>query len=197
MHSLTRARLAERRYVGFMGMLLPFLCVGSCLLVPDKPIGWNASMSATYYFSPVLTMGLAIVASFLFTYRGYDKADRIVNLISAVSCILVAIFPCSVWWDTHTGIFNLPMNVSNAIHSIAASTLFISFIVNIVMNFTKGSNRLRNAIYCIIGGLMSVILTVFVTSVLTTMFFPTFWCEVLELELFGLAWLFKGRALKV
>lgn len=194
MDSLVRARLAERRYVGFMGMLLPFLCWASCLITPDKPEGWSSSMSATYYFSPVLSMGLAIVATFLFTYRGYDKADRIVNRISAVASLLVAIFPCSTGFVMgRVGIFQLPVSISNIIHCTSASVLFISFIVNILMNFTKGDNKWNNLCYVIVGCLMFMFITAFAVSCITTDFFSTFWLEVIELELFGLAWLVKGK----
>ena len=57
--NLTVGRPFERKCIGIMGMALPFLCWASCLLTPFKPSGWCDSMSATYYNSPVLSMGLA------------------------------------------------------------------------------------------------------------------------------------------
>lgn len=192
--NLTVDRLFERKCIGIMGMALPFLCWASCLLTPFKPSGWCDSMSATYYNSPVLSMGLALVAGFLFTYHGYDKADRVVNLISAVCAMIVALIPCSTeFTPSHVGILYLPEEISNLIHCIAAASLFISFVVNIMVNFTKGNSKSRNRCFYILGSVMGLMLIVFALSIILGFKMSTFWVEVFELELFGAAWLIKGR----
>lgn len=187
-----KSYFTERRNIGIMGIALPFLCWVSCLLIPDKDPDWWASMSATYHNSPVLSMGLAIVAMFLFSYRGYDLGDRIVNRISATAALVVALVPCKVAWLEYFGILHLTGDVTNAIHGTAAGILFASFIVNIVYNFTKGSDKIRNAYYIICGVLMGCTIITFLAS---SIYHKIFWMEVLELVLFGSAWLVKGHFL--
>ncbi len=182
--------LKERRAIGITGILLPLLCWLSCLPTPDKPEEWCESLSATYHLSPVLPMVLSIVSCFLFTYEGYDLRDRIVNKTSAIAALTVALFPCSVdWVGDNVGIFNLPKDVSNIIHCTAAILLFTSFMVNICFNFTLGHSD-NNKWYYIISGAMVVLP---VPIILLGGDMKVFWCETVELLLFGTAWLIKGR----
>lgn len=198
MSLITASYLTERRNIGIMGILLPLLCWASCLCTPDKPDGWWGSMSATYHTSPVLAMGLAIVGAFLFSYQGYDKWDRLVNRISAGCALIVALFPCSVPWIEHNiGIFYLNPKVSDVIHAVAAIILFLSFMVNIAFNFTKGNDIKGNKLYKIIAGLMVLVTIAFALEhAIGLGYFKVFWYEAVELLLFGTAWLYKGKFLK-
>ena len=195
---IKQSYLAQRRYIGIMGLLLPLLCWASCLLIPDKPTGWWYSMSATYHNSPILSMGLAVVASFLFTYKGYDISDRYTNRISAISALIVALVPCSVYWiNEPIGILYLQPNISDTIHSFAAILLFSSFIFNILVNFRKSHDKYHKIWYTLIGALMIFVTIVFACENANHEgSFKVFWYETIELILFGTAWLIKGKFLQ-
>lgn len=200
----------QRKFIGWLGILLPWLVIISCLFIPNKPLGWDSSMSITYHLTPVLTAGLAIVSVFLMFYEGYDKSDKIVNLISAISALVVAFVPCEAWWVTdiqghtcenaHIGIFYLKQSVSDIIHTVFACILFLSFLWNILVNFTKGTSdyvvkKRRKILYRVIGILMILLIIARVVAFFTFNFITMWQFECAYLELFGIAWLVKGRAL--
>ena len=80
--ALTLSYLTQRKVIGWLGILLPVLCLLSCLSIEERPDEWYYSLSATYHLSHVLTMMLSCSAIFLMTYQGYDKSDQIINIIS-------------------------------------------------------------------------------------------------------------------
>lgn len=190
--------LTQRKFIGGLGICLPPLVLLSCLLIPDKPNGWNQSMSITYHLSPVLTAGLSAVALFLWFYEGYDDSDKWINRAAAIASLFVAFVPCSASWASPLiGVLQLPQSISNFIHDVAALLLFIFLFTNVLFNFTKGTYVIANVCYYIISALM---LLDFLNLLLSQFFhygFSIWWFEFVFLILFGIAWLIKGKGLEI
>lgn len=191
-----RQMMRQRRFIGWVGVCLPLAVVASCLFIPDKPDGWASSMSITYHLSPVLTAGLCVVAFFLAFYEGYDRSDRVVNLVAAFSALMVAFVPCEASWAPwRIGVLQLPQPVSNAVHLVSAVVLFGALMVNILVNFTKGANARANAYYRLTAALMGLMALLEGISGLTGGWLSMWVFELVYLTLFGAAWLVKGKAL--
>lgn len=196
--ALTLSYLTQRKVIGWLGILLPVLCLLSCLSIEERPDEWYYSLSATYHLSPVLTMMLSCSAIFLMTYQGYDKSDQIINIISGILALGVIFFSCNtVWLDPNSqfGLFQLNPGTSHIIHCICAGLLFFFFSLNILMQFTKGNGATKKLIFRICGWGMIVCLVFFLLAELFK-FLPGYFTMIFEailLILFGIAWLVKGK----
>ena len=195
-----RSSLLHRNVLGLLGMLLPFISMFSGLFVRNKVPSWWWSISATYYISPALSIILGASAIFLICYRSYDTIDTVINIISGIFAMGVVLFPCKGPYDyPYVGFFQLPVDVSNVIHSICALLLFVFLSYNIGWLFTRGSNVKKNKIYKFCSYSMIVILIIFLLlKILEFCGFPVpGWivmiAEALLLLFFGFAWLVKGQ----
>lgn len=189
----------QRLALGVICGLLPICCILFGLIGADEALlgeKWWHSISATYYSnSQVWMIGSLVLSSFFFaTYKGYDAGDRILTLISSVSSLGIVIFPC---WNTvyeKCGLFMLPTPVSSKVHNISAATLFISFAVMILTQFTKGNDKKRNIVYYICGS----IIVLFMISQVVTSNLGIRWMTVVNeffmLEAFAVAWIVKSKA---
>lgn len=200
--ALTLSYLTQRKVIGWLGMLLPVLCLSSCLFIENRPDEWFYSLSATYHLSPMLTMTLSCTAIFLMTYQGYDKSDRLMNLASGVFALGVVFFPCNTVWldpDKPIGLFQLSPSVSQIVHNVSAGLLFFSFSLNILLQFTKGKGATRTLIFKICGWGMIIFLVFFLLSEVFQ-FLPGYFTMIFEailLLLFGVAWLVKGKTFDI
>ena len=83
----------------------------------DHPI---ASISASYYeggWAQTFFVGsLFAIASFLFAYNGYTRAEMICSKVAAVAALGIALFPCDC--DGHQPI--IPH-----VHGLSAATMFL------------------------------------------------------------------------
>ncbi len=195
-----RSSLLHRNVLGLLGMLLPFISMFSGLFVRNKVHGWWWSISATYYISPALSIILGASAIFLICYRSYDTIDTVINIISGIFAMGVVLFPCKGPYDyPYVGFFQLPVDVSNVIHSICALLLFIFLSYNIGWLFTRGSNVKKNKIYKFCSYAMIVILSIFLLLKILGFFglpipgWIVMIAEALLLLFFGFAWLVKGQ----
>lgn len=195
-----RSSLLHRNVLGLLGMLLPFISMFSGLFVRNKVPGWWWSISATYYISPALSIILGASAIFLICYRSYDTIDTVINIISGIFAMGVVLFPCKGPYDyPYVGFFQLPVDVSNVIHSICALLLFVFLSYNIGWLFTRGSNVKKNKIYKFCSYAMIVILSIFLLlKILEFCGLPipgwiVMIVEALLLLFFGFAWLVKGQ----
>ena len=195
-----RSSLLHRNVLGLLGMLLPFISMFSGLFVRNKVPGWWWSISATYYISPALSIILGASAIFLICYRSYDTIDTVINIISGIFAMGVVLFPCKGPYDyPYVGFFQLPVDVSNVIHSICALLLFIFLSYNIGWLFTRGSNVKKNKIYKFCSYAMIVILSIFLLLKILGFFglpipgWIVMIAEALLLLFFGFAWLVKGQ----
>ena len=195
--------LLHRNVLGGLGMLLPFFSILGGLFVRNKPESWWYSISVTYYITPALPVILGACGIFLLCYRSYETIDTIINVLSGIFAFGVVLFPCAnPYGIEYVGYFQIPVAVSNVIHSASAMLLFALLSYNIGWLFTKGQNELNNKIYKACAWSMIVIMALFVIlSIMRACGFDipkflTMIVEVVLLLLFGFAWLVKGRLFK-
>jgi hypothetical protein len=86
--------LNQRRIVGAIGILLPFvLRIGIIFFNHKAPYSISS-----YYYSPmrnVLVAALCVLGLFLIAYKGYDDLDSGITNVAGVAAIGVAFFPTS------------------------------------------------------------------------------------------------------
>ncbi len=198
-----RSSLLHRNVLGGLGMLLPVISIIGGLFVRNKPEAWWYSISVTYYITPALPIILGACAIFLLCYRSYEKIDTIINVLSGIFAFGVVLFPCeNPYGIKYVGYFQIPVGVSNVIHSASAMLLFALLAYNIGWLFTRGQNQLNNKIYKICAWAMIVIMTIFVILSIVRACgvnipgFLTMIVEAVLLLIFGFAWLVKGRLFK-
>lgn len=184
--------LRLRCTIGWLAMLLPWLVALLLWTIPH-------SISATYYTyeaGPVFMIVLGSASFLLFSYKGYDKQDDIINSITGLFGLLICLFPCKNNDLQFIGTFQVPADISNIIHYISAVGFFGLLAYNSLFLFTKHGTeemtkhkKIRNVIYriCGIGMILSF----------TLMLLPHFpiqiWLvEMIALFFFGLSFLTKA-----
>ena len=198
-----RSSLLHRNVLGALGMLLPVFSIIGGLFVRNKPESWWYSISVTYYITPALPVILGACAIFLLCYRSYETIDTIINVLSGIFAFGVVLFPCeNPYGINYVGYFQLPVGVSNVIHSASAMLLFALLAYNIGWLFTRGQNQLNNKIYKFCAWAMIAIMALFVILSIVRACgvnipgFLTMIVEAVLLLIFGFAWLVKGRLFK-
>lgn len=189
----------EQRFaLGIICGLLPIGCLLFGLFGVWRGInydGWYESISATYFANSnsCMIIALGLCAFFLITYKGYDLGDRLYTLVAAVSAMLVVFCPCAAAPAEYVGLFALPAKVSNVIHIVAAATLFGSFALMTLKQFTKGKHKRRNTIYRICGWTMLALMAVIgIGTILNLPGYTTMICETGILWAFAVAWIIKS-----
>ena len=187
-----------RIMIGILGILLPWL-------VALITLSWPDSVSATYYSLFAVGTFMVVLGSagiLLINYKGYDKVDDITATIAGICGIMICLFPTTYKADPSilTGIFHLPSNISNLIHSISAFGFFGVLAYMSFFLFTKTSGELtpqkkiRNIIYRVCGvGMLAAFL------LLPLKLIPGFEChnlvwiiEAIALFFFGFSWIVKS-----
>ena len=168
-----RMFLRIRNLCGLLGIILPWLALFSAGIILDKPEGWWWSISATYYQSPAL-VGLGIV-----------------------------LFPCKVDWiadGTAVGFFQLPIELSQIVHTACALLFFLCAAINTLCQFTRHGDtmtdrkKVRNTIYRICGwGMIGLEVLLVALVLLGAPGWVVMVIEILLLHLFGFAWIVKGE----
>ena len=199
---------ALRQVIGYIGFFLPIVLwvLAAWRSVKGFP-GWQTldSISEYYYSGAVslLTGALAVLAVFLFTYRGFrnreGSLDRILGKVAGVAALGVSFFPTAAldpfsgppWWECWM----------RTVHYVSAAVLFVTFILYSLVLFPMSTasggktneKSLRNGIYraCGLGMLVCVLWAALAGSQDRAIFWP----ESVALLLFGVSWLTKGRAL--
>lgn len=198
--------LRVRNLCGVLGIVLPWLALFSAGIAQHPSNEWWWSISATYYQSPALVGVLVPASIVLITYVGYNTLDNVVTSLSGVFGLGIVLFPCQVSWidaAEKVGFFQVPMHISNIIHTLCAALFFILLAYNSICLFTKSGGKptsrklLRNKIYRICGwGMLGFELAFAVTMFLPTTGYFTMLVEIILLHLFGISWLVKGEAIK-
>jgi hypothetical protein len=204
--------LFQRKILGILCMLLApssilFGLIGKSTNLPY----WYKSISSTYYANDkIIMIGLLYaIAIFFSAYKGYDWRDRTCSLIQAVSSFLIVAFPCDTpGIPQNVGLFLAPVSVSNIIHCISASVLFITFAFNVLFLFRlcgpepTEKKLLRNKIYLVCGIIISIFMILEGIYSVTSLFdfipswFPITWFnEFVMLEAFGFAYFVKSEAI--
>ena len=201
MKSIDTVRL--RKWVGWLGMLLPIIVLALCLIFQCVPGDhyFPDSISATYYYAPTITPFMIILGAagiLLMCYRGYTLCDDIINTITGVAAECICLFPC---WSSRydlVGTFQIPVEVSMWIHNISAVVFFGLLAYNVLFLFTKSSGEMtpnkkkRNIIFrvCGIGMAASLLAIVFVS--IFNIWAGTWAVETAALFFFGIAFLTKA-----
>lgn len=201
MKSIDTVRL--RKWVGWLGMLLPIIVLALCLIFQCVPGGhyFPDSISATYYYAPTITPFMIILGAagiLLMCYRGYTLCDDIINTITGVAAECICLFPCGVSGYDLVGTFQIPVEISMWIHNISAVVFFGLLAYNVLFLFTKSSGEMtpnkkkRNVIFrvCGIGMAASLLAIVFVS--IFNIWAGTWAVETAALFFFGIAFLTKA-----
>jgi len=204
--SLIFSYLTLRKTIGFLGVSLPFLLFLGAMIIFRT--GIQSSIS-TYYHTgmrDVFVGTLCIIGFFLFSYKGYQRADNVTGDLGCVFAVGVALFPatpdCSVSGSAH---------FIGYIHLAFATLFFLTLIYFSLFLFTKtdpkrpASRRKlqRNNIYKVCGYIMSICILLMVIYYLLPnkvaspikVYNPVFWLEASAIVAFGISWLTKGEAI--
>ena len=208
----TRSSKEERMYLrirnlcGLLGVILPWLALFSAGIADHPSSEWWWSISATYYQSPALVGVLVPAAIVLISYIGYDNVDNFITSLSGTFGLGIVLFPCKVSWipdGTPVGFFQVPIEISNTVHTVCAALFFLTIAINSICQFTKSGptmtdrKRIRNRIYRFCGYGMLVLEFAFVAArLLGAPGYIVMILEILLLHLFGFAWLVKGEAFR-
>jgi hypothetical protein len=122
--------IAQRRLVGFLGILLPLACAAYTVVAAQA---WLPTISH-YYYTPVHGAFIVIISGLgmvLFVFRGYDKWDRTATTIAAIAALGVALFPAErplpkVLPDL-APLFIHEEKFNGGLHNVSAVSLFLMF----------------------------------------------------------------------
>lgn len=201
--------LTLRRLIGILGMLLPFACLLGGSLFQNVPV--RDSISA-YYHSNMrdIFVGLLLgVSLFLLTYKGYEKRDMLVAIVSGIAGLGIAIFPCAsrVEPSSPVGVFEITPPIAGYLHYGSSVLFFVLLGINSYFLFTLGDKEnwtkrksIRNGIYraCGLAIFASLVTLGILTMILGEELVATVWTfvfETLMLLAFGISWLVKGETL--
>ena len=199
-----RMYLRIRNLCGLLGIILPWLALFSAGIAEHPSSEWWWSISVTYYQTLALVGVLVPACIVLMSYIGYDRTDNIITSLSGLFGLGIVLFPCRVSWipdGTPVGFFQLPIELSNTIHTVCAALFFLAIAINSICQFTKSGpvmtdrKKIRNRIYRICGYGMLVMEVMFVVArLLGAPGYMVMIIEIILLHLFGFAWLVKGEA---
>ena len=178
--------------IGWLGLLLPWFVV---LLLWQFP----QSISATYYTyeaGPVFMIILGSASFLLFSYKGYERHDDIINSIAGLFGLMICLFPCKSTDLEFTGTFQLPAQVCDILHFCGAIGFFVLLAYNSLFLFTKHApdgmtrnKKIRNVIYRVCGiGMIAAF-----SILLLPKFRIQIWLvEMIALFFFGISFLTKA-----
>lgn len=194
--------LRLRFWLGCLAMALPIIVSFLALIfnhIPGHII--PDSISATYYYDACITPFMIILGGssiILMCYQGYDRLDDIVCTISGIMGLCICFFPCYNGNLQYVGTFQIPIHLSNTLHSVAAAIFFILLAFNSFFLFTKGDSKptknkiKRNFIYRVCGlGIIASILFI-VLALKKSIYGLTWISETAALAFFGISWLTKA-----
>lgn len=210
--SLIISYLRLRQLIGWLGILLPAICVLGGRIFAGLPCQRSISF---YYHTNMRDFFcgiLFVVAFFLITYKGDLTIDNIVTWAIGLAGIAVALFPtqgppCS---PAHVGLFRVPADISDIIHLTAAAIFFFLLAMNSLFLFTLSKHKvqpagsrkkIRNVFYVACGIVILLCLLLF-PILKKTMGEDNFKqgsmvliLESVMLAAFGVSWLIKGETI--
>ena len=202
-NSLVISYLALRKTIGVLGILLPFVLALGAIIIFHMSL--QSSISYYYYtgMRDVFVGTLFAIGFFLFSYKGYERADDIAGHVACISAVGMALFPTRPGPDDE--------GIIGYIHFALAALLFLTLIYFSFVLFTKTDpdreptrrKLQRNRIYRACGWTMSAcILLIVLFFVLPDgvaspieQYDPVFWLEAIMVVAFGFSWLTKGEAI--
>jgi hypothetical protein len=198
--------LTLRQMIGVLGTSLPFIVSIGALVFFGQPL--QPSISAYYYtgMRDVMVGMLTATGLFLFSYKGYARADAIAGKLACFFALGVAYFPTAPADPTPW------QNIVSGLHLFFAAGFFLTLSYFCVFLFVKTNpsgyppmtvNKMyRNSVYRVCGGVMVVCMALMTIYAFAggdatglTRFHPTFWLETYAILAFGVSWLTKGEAI--
>lgn len=206
-----------RNMIGFSGMILPL----ALAIFPTRPTAWHGiepSISDYFYTDrgDFLVVILSVLGVFLFTYYGYNKTERILTLLAAVTGLGVAFVPTGMgcgdcYKSVHTASGGVLGNlVGGSWHLIFAATFLLCLAIMSLVFFPrskelvqkpagspKTQKQKRNIVYKICGWIMIICVVIMALYFLIKPdlnHFPViFVFETIAVEAFAMSWLTKGE----
>ena len=190
--------LKLRRYIGYLGIGLPFvLAIGVTIFDQNEDVIQN-SISSYYYtdMGDVFVGILVAIGVFLHSYKGHERIDNILTSLAGLFAIMTALIP-----TTSTD------SLQETLHLGSATAFFIILAYFSYFLFTKsnkdnpGRQKIkRNRVYriCAVIMIISIASIPLFSSLLGKLYNDlnlTFWFEAIALWAFGFSWLTKGEAL--
>lgn len=191
-----------RCIIGILGMALPWIVLFQSILFGYP---FPNSISATYFVPTCIAPFMIILGSagiLLFTYKGYDWMDNILNTIAGIFAWGVCLFPTAAA-SGNIGTFATPAAISDKIHLISALGFFGILAYNSLFQFTQGvgeptpNKKKRNIIFiiCGIGMIISFGLLPLVNFGIINIPNVFWWIEMFALTFFGISWLTKANCI--
>lgn len=202
--------ISLRITLGALGMALPWIVLLLCVIYDCAPGDhiFPDSISATYYFAPTITPFMIILGAsgvLLMCYRGYTWVDDLVNTLTGIFALGICLFPCGNdemyklgYIPDRVGTFQVPVGISDVIHSMCAIAFFVLLAYNVLFLFTKSSGnmtrnkKIRNIIYRVCGVGMLIALAAIVVVSVFSIYAGIWWIEAIALGFFGIAFLTKA-----
>lgn len=194
--------------IGALGMAMPLILYAGGKLIFG--FGVRDSLSAYYHtdMRDVLVGILFALGVFLFSYKGYDRADDIAGYLACFFSIGVALFPTL---PTEGPVTAIDERIS-AFHFFFAASFLLTLTYFALALFTKSNKkrsemsplkRIRNTVYQTCGGIMLLCIIL-----LAAYFFlqggegaflgtsvPIFWLETVSIMAFGVSWFVKSEVI--
>jgi hypothetical protein len=203
--NLVIAYLLLRKVIGVLGVSLPFiLAIGAFIFFGSE---LQSSLSSYYHtgMRDVFVGILWAIGFFLFSYKGYERADNIAGNLACIFAIGVALFPTPPDTDPSGTISWI-----GVLHFAFAALFFSTLIYFSLFLFTKTDplrravtlqKLQRNKVYKVCGYTMAAcILLIGIYSLLPKdtkvslePYDLVFWLETIAIIAFGISWLIKGE----
>lgn len=192
-----------RKAIGWLGITLPaVLIIGNALAGDCSIIQQSVSQYYHTVMRDVFVGILCAVALFLFSYKGYDRGDKISTSLAGLFALGVALSPTN--YDlSGCELYHRPDNtLRNVIHLVSATLFFSTLAYIAVFRFTKSSGemteqkKIRNKIYIVCGIVIAaaiILIPVAYSIESISKLKPMFWLEWIALIAFGISWLVKGE----
>ncbi|HCT31174.1 MAG TPA: hypothetical protein DIW31_10700 [Bacteroidales bacterium] len=198
-----------RRLIGFLGILLPLICISFGWFFGDYSIQQSISI---YYYTNVrdfLVGVLFVMSLFLMTYKGAYRIDNWITTITGIAGLCIAVFPCynHKYETIRVGLFQLYPEVSNYFHLSAAALFFLLLAINSIFLFTRKvgvttkQKLKRNVVYITCGIIILISFLGLVISMFVFSYEQRFenkivlLFEAIALLAFGISWLVKGQTI--
>lgn len=220
-NKLVVSYLTLRNLIGFSGLFLPVFLILYSMLYTEGIL--ESSISDYYYTNcgDIFVVILSAISIFLVTYNGYDKKEKLLTNIAAVSGLGVAFFPTnSIGHFAHDSRHRLLIDPPEVLglfelHFVFALLFFICISIITLVYFPKTNEDVvyktekvarhknyRNRMYRICGwtmiGCLFILALYFKVDYVHDMFgdLPiVFILEAIAIEAFGISWITKGQTL--
>lgn len=198
--------LMLRRAIGFVGIALPIVLITGTFIVGNANCMTIQNALSDYYHTivrDIFVAVLAVLAVFLFSYKGPDKIDGIAANLAGIFSLGIAFFPTSIKTCNQWDAYENPL-----VHNISAVAFFLVLTYFSLFLFPKMDTKTpptpeklqRNKIYRICGWVMLVsIVIVGVNMLFLDQTEPwnnypiTLIFEWVALWAFGISWIVKGE----